>query len=192
MATKLEQLLASIDPAKTYDRTFARANTAISSFGMKTGQITDHQEFIEYLTRFFCYVESAILNSSHSEPFDLDHDWDWCRRLLSRLYGSRGTVTAFDMVRTGNEGGLYAVLKAIALRTAEEYADNEIHHRVSDYWDHLKPDEVLPAVHEYLDRYGHLLPSEITENGAASVCGNFFTILKRHPKLLRTLRNVGR
>ena len=31
---------------------------------------------------------------------------------------------AFEMARTGNEGGLYAVLKAIAGQLAEEYAEN--------------------------------------------------------------------
>ena len=32
MPTKLEQLLADIDPEKTYDQTFARADDAINSF----------------------------------------------------------------------------------------------------------------------------------------------------------------
>jgi hypothetical protein len=192
MASKLEQLLASIDPAKTYDQTFARANTAVNTFKMNSAQITHRDEFIECLTQFFCQVDSTIFKIDISVYSDSEFHWGRCRSLLSQLYGSNGERVAFDMARTGNGGGLYAVLKAMALRMAEEYAENEIGARVSDYWNHLASNEILPAVDEYIDRYGHLLPSEMTESGGVGIKGNFLKVLKHHPKLIRTLRNVGR
>ena len=192
MGNKLEQLLATIDPAKTYDQTFARANTAINTFEKNSAHIENRDEFIECLTEFFCHVEATILKTNHSVYSDSEFHWGRCRDLLCRLYGPNGEKTAFEMARTGNDGGLYAVMKALALRVAEEYAENEISARVTDYWNHLTPNEILAAMEEYVDLYGHLLPSEMTEGGAGRIKANFLKVLNHHPKLLRTLRNVGR
>lgn len=192
MATKLEQLLTNIDPAKTYDQTLARANTAVNTFKMNSAQIENHDEFVDCLGQFFCHVDATILKVNRSVYSDSEFHWARCRQLLCHLYGPNGEKAAFDMSRTGKEGGLYAVLKAVALRMAEEYAENEIAARVSDYWNHLASNEILPAVDEYIDCYGHLLPSEMTESGGASIKGRFFKVLEHHPKLIRTLRNVGR
>ena len=52
--------------------------------------------------------------------------------------------------------------------------------------------KVPQASTEYLDKYGHLLPSEMTESSAARIRGGFFTVLENHPKLVQRLRRVGR
>jgi hypothetical protein len=96
------------------------------------------------------------------------------------------------MARTGAEGGLFSVLKAIALRMAEEYTENEIHARVSDYWNRLTPDEQLAAGDEYLEKYGHLLPDEMTEGSAARIRVNLPKVLIQHPKTLQKTRRLGR
>jgi len=192
MATKLEQLLANIDPAKTYDQTLARANTAVNTFKMNSAQITHWDEFVDCLGRFFCHVEMTILNVGHSAYSDSEFHSGRCIGLLCRLYGADGEKVAFDMARMGHEGGLYTVLKAMALRMAEEYAENEIAARASDFIDRLAPGEMSAVMDEYIDQYGHLLPSEMTEGGAGRIKANFYKVLKHHPKTLRTLRNVGR
>ncbi len=74
--------------------------------------------------------------------------------------------TAFEMARTGVEGGLNAVLRKFAEVQAREYAENEIKGRISRYWEGLSADEKLRATDEYLAEYGRLLPSELTEHGA--------------------------
>jgi len=192
MATKLEQLLASIDPVKTYDQTFDRANNAINTFKMNSAQIENHAEFIDCLGQFFCHVEAAVLNINRSVYSDSEFNSGRCIGLLSRIYGANGSRVAFDMARTGKKGGLYAVLKAVALRIAEEYAENEIAARASDFIDRLTSEEMSAAMEEYLEKYGRLLPSEMTEGSAGRIKANFYEVLKNHPKLLRTLRNVGR
>lgn len=192
MATQLEKLLDSIDPAKTYDQAFARANRAINTFERRKAQITGRDEFVETLTAFFCHTEATILNISRTVYTDTEYQWDRCRDMLHRIYGSGGDKTAFDMARTGNEGGLYAVLKAVALRLAEEYTNNEISARISDFMVRLTDDQLLSVMVEYMDKYGHLLPSEMTEAGGARIKANFIKVLNHHPTLLRTLRNVGR
>ena len=111
---------------------------------------------------------------------------------LVRAYGSNGEKAAFEMARTGNEGGLYAVLKKMAQTMGEHYAENEVSAKVLFYWNGLTVPEKLAAADEYLGKYGHLLPSELTEGSAGRVRANLPKVLEEHPRLLRRLRGIGR
>ena len=193
MSTKLERLLADIDPKATLNRTASLADNAMNTFSFGSGQVTDRKDFEERLTDFFCHVESNVLHLSKS--FDSAHrnfQWGRCGILLSHIYGHNGENTAFDMARTGNAGGLYAVLKTIALRMAEEYAENEIGGRIDNYWKKLTLDEQLSVTDEYLEKYGYLLPQEITEGSAARLRANFPKLLAQHPGIIRKIRLLGR
>jgi len=193
MPTKLEQLLAKIDPKLTLDKTSALADNAMNTFSFGSGQMTDRKEFEDCLTDFFCHVDSNVLGVSKS--FNSEHrDFQWgrCGILLSHIYGENGMMTAFDMARTGKSGGLYAVLKAIALRMAEEYAENQIGALIGEYWKKLTLDEKLAAPDEYLEKYGHLLPSELTEGSAVRIRANFPKLLAQHPEIIRKIRSLDR
>ena len=106
-------------------------------------------------------------------------------------YGVNGEKAAFEMVRTGTEGGLYRVLKAVAGRIIADCAENKIAARISNFWETLSIDERLAVSQEYLDKYGHLLPSELTSGSAARVRANFLQVLQEHPNTVKRLRNIG-
>lgn len=191
METKLEQLLTEIDPKLTLDKTSALADNAMNTFSFGSGHITDRDEFENCLTDFFCHADSIVLGVSKS--FNSEHrDFQWgrCGLFLSHIYGHNGENTAFDMARTGKSGGLYAVLKAIALRMAEEYAENQIGALIGEYWKKLTLDERFAASDEYLEKYGHLLPSELTEDSAVRIRANFRQVLEKHPEIIRKIRHL--
>ena len=96
------------------------------------------------------------------------------------------------MSRTGNDGGIYTVLKAIAMHIADEYAQNEIVARIYNYWQDLSVDERLAASTEYISKYGHLLPSELTEGSAGRIRANLPKVLDKHHELIKKIRRVGR
>ena len=143
------------------------------------------------LADFFAHVEAKILRLHHG-PVDVDFHWGRCAQLLRHIYGASGSKVAFEMARTGNEGGLFAVLRAVALRMAEEYSENEISARVGLYWERLSVDEQISATTEYLQKYSHLLPSEMTEGYGARIRANFPKVLAQHPQVLRRTRRLGR
>jgi len=91
----------------------------------------------------------------------------------------------------GNEGGLYAALKAVAMRMAEDYAQNWISSQVSTYLENLSTDEKLDASTEYIAKFSHLLPSELTEKSAARIRANLPKFLEKHPHLIKQTRRVG-
>ena len=192
MSTKLEQLLEDIDPSKTYDRTFARVDNAINSFSVESGHISNPKDFETCLTDFFCHVESNVLCINRS-CYDTDQDFHFgrCWTLLKHIYGPNCSNVAFEMAQTGQGGGLYAVLKAVALRMAEEYTENDISARISDYLKKLTLDEQNAAVDEYLEKYGRLLPAEMTEGSAVRIRANFHKVLESHPKILQKTRHLN-
>ena len=193
MATKLDSLLASIHPARTFQETAQRSDEALNSLGMDRAQITDWEEFRRCVIRCMRHVETCVLRLPHGPPaMRVDFDWGRCAQILFKAYGSNGDKAAFEMARTGNEGGLYAVLREVARRVAETCAQNEVSARISQYWNGLSLEEKLAAADEYLAKYGHLLPWELTEGCAARVRANLPKVLEEHTRLIQRLGRVGR
>jgi hypothetical protein len=192
MSTKLDELLEAIDPSRTFDEVSARVDQAVNTFATGRATIENWDEYESFLADFYRHVETAVLRIGPGAPDDREFYWTRCSNLLNKAFGPSGYKAAFEMVRTGKEGGLYRVLKTVADLMAEEYAQNEISARIDDYWNRLPVDEQLAAADEYLGKYRHLLPSELTEGSAARLRANFPKVLEEHPKMIRRMRRVGR
>lgn len=192
MSTKLDLILRDIDPSRTIDETYARVDRALNSFSFSQAQITDWQTFRVYIARLVFHVRNTVLRLQQPLEFDVEFEWGQAVRYLQNEYGPDGEKVAFQKARTGNEGGLYSVLKTVAKKIAEEYSTNEIQNRISNYLNQLTVDEHLDAADEYLKKFGHLLPSEVTEGYPARIKGFFHKFLEKHPKLIRDLRMASR
>ena len=192
MTTNLDMLLESIDHSRTYNQVLARVDEAVNNFAMHHAIIEDWDEYENFLTDFYRHIETVVLRMGSGVPDNREFYWGQCANLLNKAFGPSGFKAAFEMVRTGKEGGLYRVLKTVADLIAEKYAQNEIFARISLYWESLTLDEKLAAPDEYLSKYGHLLPAELTEGSAARLRANFPKVLEEHPKIIRQLRRIGR
>jgi len=192
MSTKLDRLLESIDPSRTLDPVAADVDRAVNSFSVSQGTIDDWDEYENLITDFFGHVQKTVLRLGSGAPYDKDIYWTQCMHMLNQEFGPSGSKVAFEMVRTGKDGGLYRILKTIANKMAETYAEHGISARVNDYWNSLTNDEKLAAADEYLGKYGHLLPAEFTEANAARLKVHFREALKEHPKMIRRMRRIGR
>ena len=191
MGTRLDDLLCLIDPEGSIEQTFNRANEAINTFPARVALIADWGEFCACMARFLRHVEASVLRLRGPVGTE-EFSWLRCAQILRAIYGRNGEKTAFEMARTGNEGGLCAVLRAVAMHMAEDYSRAEISAKIATYWDRLTVAEQLDAVDEYIGKYGHLLPPELTEGSAARIRANFPKVLEEHPHLLQRLRRVGR
>ena len=192
MASKLDQFLETIDPSRNYEQLWARADNGLNSFSLGRATETDWDEFNKLLARFFCHMENVMLRLN--PPMKTDHGFHGgrCRHLLKKAYGDQADKAAFEMARTGVEGGLYGVLKTVAQLMVEEYAGNEIRARAGAFWNGLSLDEKLEVPTEYIKKHGHLLPSELTEGSAARLRMNFLKVLEEHPRLFMNVQRVGR
>lgn len=190
MKTRLDALLEQIDPARTIDIVAARVDDALNSFHLSQARITKWNDFSDVLTAFFRHVENKVLKIPGFRPTSSDFDWGRCYRLLLQEYGDNGDKAAFEMVRTGAQGGLYEVLKRLAQRRVTEYSGNEISARINAFWNSLTMEEKFSVMDEYLEKFARLLPSELTEYGATRIKVNFVKVLKEHPQLMKRLRSI--
>ena len=129
--SQLDQLLARIRPEMTLDETSRRADEALNSFEPGAAMIHHWEEFTACIGKFLAHVEAKMLRMGG--PVHLDPSFHWCRcaQMLRNIYGPSGEKVAFEKARTGNEGGLYTVLKALALTVGEQCAENEIRARLA-------------------------------------------------------------
>jgi len=190
MSTKLDNLLASIDPASSVQETSARIDQAMNAFHCPS-VIDNWNDFKQCVSRFLCELEASALGLRQSMSNHLDHYWDQAFNSMRKVYGPNGEKAAFDIARTGQEGGLYAVLKAIARRSSGQYSQNEINSRVYTYWQDLSVEEQLDASLEYIKKYGHLLPSELTEGSGVRIRANLPQFLAKHPQMLQRTRRAS-
>jgi len=189
--TGLDRLLENIDPGRTVEEVAVRVDKAINTFRFGSGIVSQWEDFKSLLTGFVSHVESSILGMTRIPLTYPEIYWGRCIRSLIKEYGQNGEKAAFEMARTGTEGGIRAVLAAIGRRILDEYSRNEITSRVVRFWEGLSTEERDTAMDEYLKKYGHLLPSQITERGALRVRASFIKVLEEHPHLIRRLRNTG-
>ncbi len=192
MASKLAVLVERIAPDRTLDEVAGRVDTALNSFSGPAARITDFEGFRRCVMDFVGHVEAGV--GRFHEPVDADRGFLWgrCLQLLIKEYGPNGEKAAFEITRGGAEGGINRVLKDIARRLSDQYAENEIAGRIAHYWNGLSIEEKLAAPDEYLERFGHLLPSELTEGSAGRVRAGFPKVLREHPALMQRLSRIGR
>lgn len=191
--TRLDKLLADIRPEKVIVETFNRANQAINSFHVESAQIDDLDRFKDCMAEFVRHLDFLVLRLRRPVDISPDEYWSRCAEALLRgVYGPSGAKAAFEMDRTASGGGLYSVLRVVAMHAAEDYSKREIQARINAYLESLSVDEQMEACSEYLAKYGPLVPPEMTEGSAGRIRADFAKVLKRHPWLLLKTHDVGR
>jgi len=192
MNGSLDILLESISPERTIQETHNRANEAIGSFNFGKAKIETWEEFKCCMAGFLKHLDEKILKLK--EPLDVPPTeyWKYCIGPLLKIYGSNGDITAFILASTGNEGGLYSILKAFAMYKAEEYTRNLISGQVFYYWDSLSITEKLEAANEYLSKHRGVIPSELAEEYSCLIQGYFWKYLEKHPFIVQKLQQTGR
>ncbi len=192
MATKLDKLLNYISCEKTIYNTYSRANEAINTFEHKTACPQKWNEFRTCIAEFMKHLDYHLLNMKYKPDISVPDYWAMSVRPLLKIYGINGEKAAFEIARTGNEGGLYGVYKSLAMHMAEHYARNEISAKVGMFLDTLTAEEFIAVGEQYIAQYGHIIPSEMTEGNASRIRMNLAKVLKEHPFVIQKIRQSGK
>jgi len=191
MSTRLEELLESIDPSRTIDRVSAAVDDAFNSFRSRN-PIRTFDDYEEYMSKYVQHIEQIVLNFKSNDPYD--RQFFWTR--YSNLVNSRNDPDAwkwnYEKITTGQDGGLYKILKDVAAMILEDRSKREISARIGNFWNSLTNDEKLDTVDEFVHLLGHLLPTKYTGGNAAYLKMNFPRVLESYPQLLMELRRSFR
>ena len=180
MSTRLDRLLEAIHPDITLRPIFDRAGIAVNSFPFPNVIITQFDQFRYLFVRFSQHLEAKIFRIESMPDMGVDFHWSRCYQILKQIYGPNCEKTAFDMVRTNKEGGLREVINKFTDTVVQNYAANEINAKISFYINNLSVPEKIAAGKEYVQKYGHLLPNELTESTAVRIQANFAKVLEKH------------
>jgi hypothetical protein len=142
------------------------------------------------MARFMEHLDYHLLRLREPMAPNLQYSFGRLLPVLNQIYGKSGFKAAFELARSGAEGGIYGVLKRVAQHLARQYAQNEIHARIRVYWNGLSIPEKHSAADEYLREFGHLLPEQLTEGSAVRVHADFPKVLEEHVHLLESLRQI--
>jgi len=192
MISKLGALLERIDPGRTLDEAARGVDIALNSFSVPAEPLVRWEDFQRCVLRFFRHAEQKILGIDTALSGNDEFHWGRCLGLLMKAFGRNGEKAAFELTRTGVEGGLNHVLREMARAMSEGYGETWVETQVWNYWNSLSIAERLSAPDEYLRQFGHLLPTELTEGSAGRIRANFPRFLMEHPGLIRRLREVAR
>lgn len=187
MKTRLERLLGNIEGIP--DRIDRFADRSLNTFPQAEAIIEDWDRYRDCLASFFCHMECVILGIPQRTT-SIDFDVDRCWQLLRKKYGESAPQAAFEATRTGNEGGLRGVLQSVAELFGRDYAENLVGITVEAYWSNRSAEGLLADADEYVRRYKHMIPGEISEGSAGRIHVNFRKVLKQHPFLVRRLRRT--
>lgn len=190
--TRLEQLLESIHPERTSEAIQQRADEALVEARIRANIVDDAIYYRDLVCDFVHLMDHHLQLVPRQVERPRGVLWQRAVDLLRKTLGPHGEAVAFDMARTGAEGGLYAVLRRLALEAARQQVEKEISQRVHSFCQRLTADEYLATGREYLRKHGHLLPREMTEGFAGRARLNLVGLLERHHRALATMNAVKR
>ncbi|MBI4659760.1 MAG: hypothetical protein HY735_13045 [Verrucomicrobia bacterium] len=157
-----------------------------------SNRITDYVEFQEIVTRFFwqLYRPEVDIRAHWGE----DHEFLGAQafQLLQRAYGPSAMDRAFDLARSGAEGGTLEVLRKLAGLVQELFLENQAAGLVDRYWTVSSAERLTEDAKAYLERFQDILPGDLTEGSGAAIRANFRKVLLEHPKLILRLQRIGR
>jgi hypothetical protein len=191
MATRLEELIESIDPSRTIDRTSALVDDAFNSFRYEN-PIRSFYDYEDYMAKFVFHIEAGVLRFGSNVPYERDL---WLARysnLVNKGHGPDAWKWNYEKILTGQNGGLYQLLKDVAAMILQDRSGREISGRVGRFWESLTYDEKLESANEFLQKFGHMLPSKYTGGGGIHLVMNLPHVLEKYPQLLMEIRRSMR
>jgi len=193
MAKTLHQLLNRIDPERSINYIERRVHRALASFHVPFHRIRSHRQ----LRLLLAYFEYRLTHWPDADPkqFPMEEASKWYATVYQRMrarYGEMPETTVMHIAQTGVEGGIYGVLKKIADHYIYEQSRKDVKEAVDEFWRAQSLGQKRDAISQYWRRYRRtLLPGDIRSPDDWRLKGNFPSVLRKHPNLVRNRRRIA-
>ena len=144
------------------------------------------------MAKFVFHIERGVLNFGSNVPYEKDIWLSRYSHLVKAGHGPDAWKWNYEKILTGQNGGLYQLLKDVAAMILQDRTGKEISARVWRFWESLTSDEKLETADELLQKCGHMLPSKYTGGSGAYLKMNLPRVLEEYPQLLMELRRSMR
>lgn len=182
---EIEELLDLIK--NTIDDWQRDIDNVINAYHSPLPEVETCEETTMFLSRFVYFIFCQWISPGRSISFHKGVYWRFCDEALREKYGPYWESVAFDMMRTGAEGGTYTLLKTLAENMAQIGARNTIKSRISEYWEGMTAEKLKRDSRKYVERFGHLLPPTY-RNDRSLLASEFARVLEQHPEMVQRMR----
>lgn len=186
MATQLDLLLEDI--VHSHDAYRKTMDEAIHSFSFSVFTFDSWAACEAFMEQFFAHINAHIVGPEFAGNAHMA--MVIFRQTFEPNYGQYPERPIYERLMHGHEGGLNGFVQEAAEAVVELFAGRDIVNKVDKYMFSIRNDGIDAAAEEYMEKWGHLLPQDITSQGTrrlAPVLGKF---LKQHPRLLHRLRGI--
>lgn len=187
MATTLEILIKTIDPSRTIERVSAAVDEAFNSF-KDNSPIRAFDDYGKYMSKYVQHIEQIVLKFQSASPYNQEFFWGRYVNLVSGGYERETWKWNYRRIMTGEDGGLYGVLKEVASLILKDRSGNEISSRIYTFWNSLDTQEKFAAIDEFIRKFGNTLPSKFTDGRTIYLKMHFPQFLEKYPQFLLEMR----
>ncbi len=186
--SSLEELLETIDPSRTYDVFRRRFDEALRTFPFQSFRVNDWASCDLFVASLFARINTVLLQGASDNNLDLG--LVTFRNVFRSMYGDRPERLLYERIIHGHDSGMNGFVRDAIDAAVEFCAAVPIANRVDEYIDSLSNDEYDTAARYYLAKWGHLLPSEITDRGLPRFAPLLRQFLKQHPRSVLQMRKI--
>ena len=184
--SELIETLNNLTSPQYTEKKYQGADRAINSVSV-SGLVDSFNEFENILVEVIVLVQKNVLKVQRPIKGAQDFYLDAAFRVLQKEYGPNGEKAAFEISRTGKDGGIHAIIRSLAYGYADLLFENEAEAKVGVLWEKMSNEDKFAAMEQYVSEFSYLWPDELTENGALRLKKNFQKTLQLHIENIRKL-----
>jgi hypothetical protein len=187
MATKLEEILNTIDP-KNWIKKEQKANEILAGFKINTNTIESEDEFLKVITDFMIKL-SFPPNFTEEIDDPYFHFFSLAIELLKKEYPDSTRFTVYNIMNTGAEGGVYQVLKTLTRLWVDDVYIGEFKHQIAVHLNKFSYEERERAAKEYIEKFKDILPANY-KNNPGTIVGFLDKVLLEHAIMMKRMREI--
>jgi hypothetical protein len=212
MSSKLEKFLEDIDPRNNYDKHAKKVNNVLNyHISIRVNNLVNSADELKECLWFFIedtYFWDGILTPERHRRAGYGIHWySKAMRLLEDVFSddqsyqhipykdrdssNDSAKIVSDMMFYGVNGGVYQVLKELAIAIIADCANEDIREAVNKFVDSLSWEESLDICKEYMSKYAYLLSESFIKNPPRNIGLLLPQILKEHPRSILRMREIG-
>ena len=169
------------------EKMYVGADCAVNEVAAGGGTVDSFKQFEQIVIEVIELVHKYVLKVRKPVKGAEQHYLSTGFTVLQQKYGPHGEKAAYEMARTGKDGGINAVIRLLTYGYTATLFENEAKAKIGVLWQKLSPEQMLAVMDEYVCTFKHLWPREMTEGKALRLKVNFPKTLELHIESIKKL-----
>lgn len=192
MATsKINNILDKLDAGNIAEIVGNPNEMARSRYRLSSNTVEDHPEFYAIIVDYYRHHYAETICDGVHVPEEMVASE--VRDILQHAYREHGGYEgAYNCARTGEAGGMNAVLNAMARVMRERQEQSYVDHIFFSEVDPMNYEEIVQLMEQYLARFSSYLSPEDRARSPHDLARNYDMVLRSHAHAMSAVRGLIR